>query len=54
MKNEEVLKWLHLFCLIPHSDVAQILLWTSGEEELEGESKDIVNTAEEVQATFHL
>lgn len=45
---------LHLFRLIPHSDVTQELLWTSGEVKLEGESKHIVNTSEEIQTIFHL
>lgn len=45
---------LYLFRLVPHSDVAQILLWTSGEVKLEGESKHIIDTAEEVKTAFHL
>lgn len=45
---------VHLFCLVPHGDVAQVLLWASGEVKLEGESKHIVNTPQEVEAAFHL
>ncbi len=45
---------VYLLSLVPHSDVAQILLWTGGEVELEGEAKHMVNTAEEVKAAFHL
>lgn len=44
----------YLLSLVPHSHIAQILLWTSGEMELEGESEHVINTAEEVQATLHL
>ncbi|TNN48479.1 hypothetical protein EYF80_041310 [Liparis tanakae] len=36
------------------SDVAQILLRTSGEVKLEGEPEHIVDAAEEVQAALHL
>lgn len=45
---------VYLFCLVPHFNVTQILVWASGEVKLEGESKHIVNTAEEVQTAFHL
>lgn len=45
---------LHLFRLVPHSDVTQILLWTSREVKLKGESKDIIDAAEEVKTAFHL
>lgn len=44
----------HLLGLVPHGDVAQILLWACGEVKLEGESKNVVNTPQEVEAAFHL
>lgn len=45
---------LYLFRLVPHSNVAQVFLWASGEVKLEGESKHIINTPQEVEAAFHL
>ena len=45
---------LNLFCLVPHSDVTQILIWACREVKLEGKSKHIVNTAQEVKTTLHL
>ena len=45
---------VYLLCLVPHSDITQILFWTSGKVKLEGKAEHIVNTAEEVQTAFHL
>lgn len=44
----------YLLCLVPDIRVSQELLWSGGQVEFEGKAKNIVHSAQEVQATLDL